>query len=101
VADYFDVVAVGVAHERSVVVGVVLGPDPRLVESLGAEAFGGLEEGAHRSPVGRLEGDVGFAEALTRLLRTIQNSGIGGSLYPMAPSYSMRRTAPRGARTVS
>ena len=37
VADRLDVVPVRVAHERAVVVGVVLGPQPRLVQHLGAE----------------------------------------------------------------
>ena len=36
VADGLDVVAVGVAHEGAVVVGVVLGPDAGLVQHLGA-----------------------------------------------------------------
>ena len=38
VADGFDVVAVGIADERAVVVRVVLGPERRLVEDLGARA---------------------------------------------------------------
>ncbi len=37
---------------------MVLGPDPRLVEHLGAGADRGGEEGAHRSPVGGDEGHV-------------------------------------------
>ena len=43
-ADGLDVVAVRVADERGVVVSVVLGPDPRLVQDLGAGADGGGEE---------------------------------------------------------
>src|SRR5262245_27005863 len=67
VADRFDVVAVGIAHERAVVVRVVLGPHPRLVQHFGPGGHRGVEEGAHRGPIGRLEGDVGLAEALAGL----------------------------------
>ena len=58
VADGLDVVAVGVADERAVVVRVVLGPHPRLVQHLGAGRDRGVEERAHRGPVGRDERDV-------------------------------------------
>ena len=51
-ADGLDVVAVGVAHERAVVGGVVLGPDAGLVEHLGAGADRGGEERVDRGAVG-------------------------------------------------
>ena len=44
VTDRLDVVAVGIAHERAVVVRVVLGPHPRLVQHLGAGGDRGVEE---------------------------------------------------------
>ena len=63
VAHGLDVVAVGIANEGAVVVGVVLGPDPRLVQHLGPDALGGGEERPHRIPVGGGEGDVRLAKA--------------------------------------
>ncbi len=47
VADGFDVVAVRVADERPVVVLVVLGPDPGLVEHLRPVGHRGVEELTH------------------------------------------------------
>ena len=66
-ADGFDVVAVRVADEGPVVIGVVLGPEPRLVQHLGAGRDRGGEERAHRRAVGRGQGDVRLAEPLTRV----------------------------------
>ena len=57
-ADGFDVVAVGVADEGAEVVLVVLGPDARFVEHLGAVGDGDVEEGLHGSAVGSGEGEV-------------------------------------------
>ena len=51
VADRLDVVAVRVADERAVVGLVVLRPEPRLVQHLGAERRRGLEERADRGGV--------------------------------------------------
>ena len=68
VADGFDVVAVGVADEGAEVVLVVLGPDARLVQHLGAVGDGGVEERLHGSPVGGGEGEVRLAEAVAGLL---------------------------------
>jgi hypothetical protein len=61
VADGFDVVVVGVAHEAAVVVGVVFGPLAGFVQHLGPKTDGSVEEGADGGAVGRLEGDVDFA----------------------------------------
>jgi hypothetical protein len=58
VAHRFDVVAVEVAHEAAVVTGVVLGPDPRLVQHVDALAAGGLDEGVDLLPGLRPEADV-------------------------------------------
>ena len=58
VADGFDVVAVGVAHERAVVVGVVLGPHAWFVQHLGAGRDRRVEEGANGGTVGSSECDV-------------------------------------------
>ena len=69
-ADGFDVVAVGVADERTEVVLVVLGPDARFVEHLGAVGDGGVEEGLHGSAVGSGEGEVRLAEAVAGVLGT-------------------------------
>ena len=66
VTNGLDVVAVGIAHERAVVAGVVLGPKPGLVEHLGPLRHGSIKEGPHGRPVGGVEGDVGLAEALAR-----------------------------------
>jgi hypothetical protein len=44
VADRLDVVAVRMAYEGAVVVGVILGPDPRFMPHLGAPGGGGGEE---------------------------------------------------------
>src|SRR3954453_23952944 len=43
VADGLHVVAVGIPHEGAVVVRVVLGPHPRLVENLGPGRHGRVE----------------------------------------------------------
>ena len=51
-ADRLDVVAVGVAHERAVVVGVVLGPHAGLVQHLGTVRLGRREERVDGSPIG-------------------------------------------------
>jgi hypothetical protein len=52
VADGLDVVAVGIAHEGSVVVRVVLGPHPRVVQHLGPGDHRGAEERPHGLAVG-------------------------------------------------
>src|SRR5215467_10173910 len=65
VTDRLDVVAIRIADERPVVGGVVLRPQPRLVQDLGAMRHGGVEEGPHRGPAWCGEGDVGFPEAVT------------------------------------
>ena len=56
--DGLDVVAVGVADEGAEVVLVVLGPQARLVQHLGAVGDGDVEERLHGGPVGGGEGDV-------------------------------------------
>src|SRR5689334_18624032 len=66
VAHGFDVVAVRVANERAVVGGVVLRPDARLVQCVGALPQGDREELAHCGPVRRPEGQVALAEAVSR-----------------------------------
>src|SRR5262249_60699243 len=70
VTDRLDVVAIRVADERPVVGGVVLRPQPRLVQDLGAMRHGGVEEGPHRGPAWCGEGDVGFPEAVSGGLAT-------------------------------
>jgi deazaflavin-dependent oxidoreductase (nitroreductase family) len=62
-AHSLDVVAVRVAHERAVIVRVVFGPDPRLVQHLGTGAHGRREERVDGGPAGRLERDVRLPEA--------------------------------------
>lgn len=64
VADGFDVVAIWVADEGTVVVRVVLGPDARLMEHVGVSIDRGLEERPHGAPVGCRERDMRLAEAL-------------------------------------
>ena len=56
--DGFDVVAVGVAHERAEVAGVVLRPQPRRVQRLGARFQRGVVEGLHGVDVWGLEREV-------------------------------------------
>lgn len=58
VAHSLDVVPVGITHEGPVVVRVVLGPHPRLVEYFGARGHRGFEEGLDGGSVGRIEGYV-------------------------------------------
>src|SRR5262249_22197337 len=70
VADGLAVVAAGVPPDAAVVVRVVLGPHPRLVERLGAGGEGGVEERPHGGPGTGAEGDVRLTEALARLLWT-------------------------------
>ena len=66
VTDRLDVVAVGIAHERAVVVRVVLGPHPRLVQHLGARRDRGVEERPDFGPIRRGERDVALADLPTR-----------------------------------
>jgi hypothetical protein len=66
VADRLDVVAVRIADEGAVVVGVILGPDPRFVQDLGATGGGGGEEGPDGPAIRRREGDVRLAKTLAR-----------------------------------
>jgi hypothetical protein len=54
--------SVGITHERAVIAGVVLRPQPGFVQHLGADAGGCLEERPHGGPVGRRECDMGLAE---------------------------------------
>src|SRR5215469_9049522 len=70
VADGFDVVAVRVAHEGTVVGGVIFRPEAGLMQHLGASILRGSKEGPHGGPVGRREREVRLTEALpSRLLR--------------------------------
>ena len=64
VADGFDVVAVGIAEEGPVVVGVVLRPDPRFVEHLGGGVDSGREERVDCGTIGSREREVRFAKAV-------------------------------------
>src|SRR5262245_19516969 len=64
VADGFDVVPIGVTHEAAVVGGVVFGPQPGLMQHLGARIHRCLVERPDRGPVARSEGDVRLAEPL-------------------------------------
>jgi hypothetical protein len=66
VAHRLDVIAVGVADEGAIVIGVIFGPNTRLVEHLGALTDGGVEEGAHRGAIGGLKGDVDLSIRLAR-----------------------------------
>ena len=50
--------AVGIPDEGRVVVGVVLGEDPRRVQHLGADVHGGAVEGVHLLAAAGPEGDV-------------------------------------------
>ena len=84
-------VAVGVADERPVATGVVLRPQPRLVQGLGTARHGGVEEGPHRCPVRCREGHVGFSEAIAVAWRPTQKSGLRGTPWPIASPKSMTR----------
>lgn len=66
-ADRFDVVAVGVAHEGAVVVGVVLRPHPSSVQHLSAASNGGVEERPYRSSIRSAKRYVALAETLAGL----------------------------------
>jgi 1-acyl-sn-glycerol-3-phosphate acyltransferase len=69
VADGLDVVPVRVAHKGAVVVLVILGPHPRLVQDRGAEGPARFAECPDRLPARRGEGDVRFAEPVPGRLR--------------------------------
>ena len=56
--DRLDVVAVRIPDERTVVVVVVLRPQPRFVQRLGTQRQGGVEERLHRLRALGREGDV-------------------------------------------
>ena len=75
-ADRFDVVAVGVADEGAVVVLVVLRPDPRLVQDLGAQRRGLPEERVDGGAITGGEGDVRLPEAVARLLPADPEVGV-------------------------
>ncbi len=66
VAHSLDVVPVGVTHEGPVVVRVVLGPDPRLVEHFGVGGDRGFEERLDGGSVARSERYVRLAKPLAR-----------------------------------
>ena len=76
VAHSLDVVPVGITHEGPVVVRVVFGPHPRLVEYFGARGHGGFEEGLDGGSVGRSEGYVRLAEPLARGSRAYPKVGL-------------------------
>jgi len=60
----FYVVAVGIAHEGSEVILVVLGPQVRLVKYLRTAGDRGIEESSYRRAIGCGERDMRLAEAL-------------------------------------
>ena len=98
VADGLDVVAVGVAHERAVVVGVVLGPHPRFVQHLGARRHRGVEERADRARSGAVNAMCDSRKPSPESSAPIQKSGFGGTPYPMATPKSMMPRRRRAAR---
>ena len=60
----FDVVAVGIAHEAAVVVGVVFGPHSGLVQHAGAGGDRGIKKGSDRVAIACLEGNVDLSVRL-------------------------------------
>jgi hypothetical protein len=61
VGDGLDVVAIGVSHETSEVVGVVFGEGSRCVEDLGIDTHGGGVEASDGGPIGSGECNVKFS----------------------------------------
>src|ERR1700733_16314307 len=80
--DGLDVVAVGVSHEGPVIVGVVPGPELRLVQALGSRPDGRRVERPNGRPVGRSEGDVGLTEAVA--VPRFPNPKVGIRRYSIA-----------------
>jgi hypothetical protein len=66
VAHGFDAVSVGIEHERGVVAGMILGPQPcRAIVHPASRERGGMER-AHSGSMGRSEADMGAARGLDR-----------------------------------
>ena len=101
VADSLDVVPVRVTHEGPVVGRVILGPELWLVQRLGPNGEGGVEEGVHAGAVRGGERDVGLAEAIPRLLLPYPEGQIWKAPVTDGGANSMTRPLPRGARTAS
>jgi len=64
-ADGFDIVAVGIAEERAVIVGMVLGPYLGLMQYLRPDGHTRFEECPDRGPVGRGECNMRLMKAFT------------------------------------
>ena len=76
VAHRFGVVAIRVASERAVIVGVILGPQMRLVEHFCAGVHGGVEERVDFFAGCRGEHYVRFAEAFAGQVRAEPEVGL-------------------------
>lgn len=74
-----NVVPIGVSYESSEVRVVVLGPQLRLVEDLGPDGGGDLEEAVDGISVRSAEGDVRFPKAVAGLLLSNPEHGNGRS----------------------
>jgi len=99
VTDGFDVIAVGVAHEDPVVVLVILRPQARFVQDLGARGRSGDIEGIHGGAIRAEKATCVSRKPSPVVLGPIQNSGLEGSPNPMTSPKSMTRVPPSGAST--
>ena len=68
VAGGFDIVPVGIAHERSEVILVIFGPQSRSVQDLSSALYSRIEESLHGTSIGRAKGDMGLAKTITAVL---------------------------------
>ena len=100
-ADSLDVVAVGITHERSVVVRVVLGPDAGFVQHFRTGGDGRIEEGSNGCPVGDANAMCDSRKPSPESNTPSQKSGFSGVPYPMATPKSICRLTPSGASTAS
>ena len=78
-ADRLDVVAVGVTDEAAVVVGVVLRPDPGLVQHRGARASAASTNARTAARSGAENAMCDSRKPSPVLCGPIQKSGIGGT----------------------
>jgi len=99
VANGLDIVAVGVAYEGTVVVGVIFGPKARLVQHLGPKAVSSIEELANCCTTWGGERDVGLPKTFPVERGPIQNSGFESYRSRRLVRKSMMRLPPSGART--
>src|ERR1700722_891886 len=69
-ADRFDIVAVGIADERAVVIDVVLRPESRCMQDFRTYRDSRIKECPYGYAVPRVESDMGLAESVAGIHRS-------------------------------